>query len=68
MTPEQEAAINFIRNCRILYPDVSMMDEDTRRMYDECWQIFSQQKPIQKASITTQSQLNKTKKRKSNGR
>lgn len=57
MTPEQEAAINFIRNCRILYPDVSMMDEDTRKMYNECWQIFSQQKPIQKASTKIKQQV-----------
>ena len=57
MTPEQEAAINFIRNCRILYPEVEMMDEDTRKMYNECWQIFSQRKSVQKASTKIKQQV-----------
>ena len=57
MTEEQEAAINFIRNCRVLYPDVNMMDEDTRRMYNQCWQIFSQKTSVQKIDENTKKQI-----------
>ena len=66
MTPEQEAAINFIRNCRILYPEVEMMDEDTRKMYNECWKIFAQRKSVQKASTKIKQQIfkNNTRSRK----
>lgn len=57
MTEEQQAAINFIRNCRVLYPDVNMMDEDTRRMYNQCWQVFSQKTSVQKVDENTKNQL-----------
>ena len=57
MTEEQEAAINFIRNCRVLYPDVNMMDEETRLMYNQCWQIFSQRTSDQKIDENIKKQI-----------
>lgn len=39
MTPEQAAAVEFIKNCKHTYPEIDLMDEDTRYMYDKCWQI-----------------------------
>lgn len=63
MTEEQQAAINFIRNCRVLYPDINMMDEDTRRMYNQCWQVFSQKTSVQKVDENTKNQLLRNEKR-----
>ena len=39
MTEELEAAINYIKTCRQLYPERDLMDEETVKMYEHCWSI-----------------------------
>lgn len=54
MTPEQEAAVNFIKNCKELYPELDMMDEETRAMYSRCWSILRPpQKTIKPRKVKT---------------
>jgi len=53
MTPEKEAAINFIKNCKQLYPEIDMMDEETRTEYETCWRILqAKSQPTKKQIIT----------------
>ena len=42
MTSEKEAAIEFIKFCRQIYPETDMMDEEMRMAYDKCWSVLQQ--------------------------
>lgn len=54
MTPEKEAAINFIKNCKQLYPEIDMMDDETRTEYETCWRILQERtKPVKMQSTST---------------
>ena len=52
MTPEKEAAINFIKNCKQLYPEIDMMDEEIRIEYETCWRILQEKPQIVKKQPT----------------
>lgn len=40
MNSEREVAIDFIKNCKEIYPEMDLMDEATRNTYLKCWEII----------------------------
>lgn len=54
MRGEYVAATNFIKQCHITYPELDMMEEDIRTMYDKCWSIIRNHEQEEEKRIQNQ--------------
>lgn len=54
MSGEYVAATNFIKQCHVTYPELDMMEDDIRTMYDKCWSIVKSHEQEEERHIQDQ--------------
>lgn len=54
MRSEYAAATNFIKQCHVTYPELDLMEDDTRTMYDKCWSIVKNHEQEEERQIQDQ--------------
>lgn len=60
MCSEYVAATDFIKQCHITYPELDMMEEDTRAMYEKCWLIVKNHEREEERQIQNQIEAHET--------
>lgn len=60
MSGEYAAATNFIKQCHVTYPELDMMEDDIRAMYDKCWSIVKSHEQEEERQIQDQIEAYET--------
>lgn len=57
MTGELEAAINYVNNCKVIYPELDLMDDDVRHIYNHCLEIIKYYREKEKQKIQSENKI-----------